>query len=376
MSSFRIHVADAVLEDLRSRLARTRWPDTIEDTGWSYGTDTAYLRSLCDYWRDGFDWRRAEAGLNRFTHLKLDVDGLRMHCIHQRSPHEDALPLMLTHGWPDSVYLFHKIIDPLTRPTDYGADATDAFHVVCPSIPGYGWSEAPREPGWHVRRVAEAEAALMREIGYRRYGVQGGDWGALISPWVALTAPEQVCGVHLNMVAARPPRNREPDEETLAAIERAQIHQRNEMGYAQIQGTKPQTLGVGLNDSPAGLAAWIIEKYRSWSDCGGDVESVFNRDQLLTAITIYWATASITSSTRLYYESMRAGLFGPPTAFVDTPTAAAVFPREIFLPPRSWAEQHYNVKRWTEFTAGGHFAAMERPEDLVDDIRAFFRDLR
>jgi pimeloyl-ACP methyl ester carboxylesterase len=373
---FRIHVADRVLDDLRERLSRTRWPDTIPGSGWDYGTDTDYLRELCDYWRDGYDWRAAEAALNGFDQIRTDVDGLGMHCIHQRSPHEHALPLMLTHGWPDTVYLFHRIIGPLTRPEDYGGDQADAFHVVCPSVPGYGWSEAPTEPGWHVRRIAEAQAALMRGLGYERYGVQGGDWGALISPWIALSDPGRVCGVHLNMVPASPPRDREPTEEDLAALKRGRAHQRSGMGYAMIQGTRPQTLGVGLNDSPAGLAGWIVEKYREWSDCGGDVESVFPRDVLLSSITAYWATGTITSSVRLYFESMRAGLFGPPTAFVETPVAAAVFPREIFTPPRSWAEQHYHIVRWTEFPSGGHFAALERPEELVADIRAFFRELR
>lgn len=376
ISDFRIAVAEPVLEDLRSRLGETRWPEEIEQAGWDYGTHTAWLRELCEYWRDGYDWRRAESALNGFAHLRVEVPGLTLHCIHERSPHEDALPLMLTHGWPDSVYLFHKIIGPLSRPEEYGGDAADAFHVVCPSIPGYGWSDAPRERGWHVRRVAEAQAALMGRLGYRRYGVQGGDWGAVISPWVALKDPDRVCGVHLNMVAARPPTDREPDAETLEALKRARAHQQVGMGYAMIQGTKPQTLGVGLNDSPAGLAAWIVEKYRAWSDCGGDVESVFTRDQLLTAVTIYWVTGTITSSARLYYESMRAGMFGPPTEYVPTPTGAAIFPREIFLPPRSWAERHYNITRWTEYPAGGHFAAMERPDDLVDDIRAFYRPLR
>lgn len=376
MEAFRIAVEDAVLEDLRERLARTRWPDVIPNSGWDYGTDTHYLRELCDYWRDAYDWRAAEAALNAFDQVRVDVGGLAMHCIHQRSPHEEALPLLLTHGWPDTVWLFHGIIGPLTRPEDYGGNAADAFHVVCPSIPGYGWSGAPAEPGWHVRRVAAAEAALMRELGYARYGVQGGDWGALISPWIALQDPDAVTGVHLNMVVARPPGDAELDEEGQAAFERARLHQRIGMGYAMIQGTRPQTLGVALNDSPAGLAGWIVEKYREWSDCGGDVESVFPRDVLLSGITAYWVTGSITSSIRLYYESMRAGLFGPPTEYVETPVGAAIFPREIFTPPRGWAEQHYNIVRWTEYPAGGHFAALERPDDLVADIRAFFRELR
>ncbi len=376
MTAFRIEVADRVLDDLRERLARTRWPAMIPGSGWDYGTDTDYLRELCEYWRTGYDWREAEAVLNGFDQQRIEVDGLALHCIHQRSPHEDALPLVLTHGWPDTVWLFHSVIGPLTRPAEHGGDPADAFHVICPSVPGYGWSEAPAEPGWHVRRIAQVQAALVRKLGYERYGVQGGDWGALISPWMALADPDGVCGVHLNMVPAAPPRDREPTEEDLAALKKGREHQRSGMGYAQIQGTRPQTLGVALNDSPAGLAAWIVEKYREWSDCGGDVESVFPRDVLLAGITAYWVTGSITSSIRLYYESMRAGLFGPPTEYVAAPTGVAVFPQEIFSPPRSWAEQHYNVTRWTEYPAGGHFAALERPDELVADVRAFFRDLR
>jgi len=376
MEAFRIRVADETLDDLGERLGRTRWPAMMPGSGWDYGTDTDYLRGLFDYWRDGYDWRAGEAVLNGFDQQMVDVDGLAMHCIHQRSPHADALPLVLTHGWPDTVWLFHRIIGPLTRPEEHGGDAADAFHVVCPSLPGYGFSDKPARAGWGVERIGRAWAALMARLGYDRYFAQGGDWGSMVTTWMALADPDGVCGVHLNMVPAAPPRDREPTEEDLAALKRGRAHQRTGMGYAQIQGTRPQTLGVALNDSPAGLAAWIVEKYREWSDCGGNVESVFPRDVLLTGITAYWVTGSITSSIRLYYESMRAGLFGPPTDYVATPTGVAVFPKEIFSTPRSWAEQHYNITRWTQYPAGGHFAALERPDDLVADIRAFFRELR
>lgn len=375
MREFEIRVAERVLDDLAERLEKTRWPQTIEDSGWAYGTDAGYLKELCDYWRYGYDWRAAEQELNGHAHYIAGIDGTALHFVHERSPHEDALPLLVTHGWPGSVYEFHKILGPLTNPQAHGGSASDAFHVVCPSIPGYGWSEAPREPGWDVKRMAEVEAALMAELGYEHYGVQGGDWGGLVSPWIALTAPDAVCGVHLNMVIARPPDGFDPEEDTEGAKYLAAMkdYRQREMAYAHIQSTKPQTLGVALNDSPAGLAAWIVEKFHAWSDCGGEIESRFTRDELLTNIMIYWITGSIASSTRLYFETMASDRWGPPGDFVDTPTAGAIFPHEIARPPRHWAENYYNVARWTEFDRGGHFAALEEPALLVEDVRAFFR---
>jgi pimeloyl-ACP methyl ester carboxylesterase len=377
---FEIRVPDAVLDDLRERLARTRFPDQIPGSGWDYGTDTAYLKELCAYWRDKFDWRAQEARLNRFPQFTTGIDGQPLHFIHRRSPVEGALPLLLTHGWPGSVMEFSKIIDALADPEAHGGRAEDAFHVVCPSLPGYAWSGPTRERGWDARRVAEAWAALMAKLGHARYGAQGGDWGALVTTQLALVDAPHLCGIHLNMVVAGPPGDAANPLEGLAPEEAQGLadmaqFQKQETGYQQIQGTKPQTLGVGLNDSPAGLAAWIVEKFRTWSDCGGDVESRFSRDELLTNITIYWVTQTINSSTRLYYETMKSGRWGL-SDYVSVPTGCAIFPREIIRPPRRWAEAYYNVVHWKRYDRGGHFAALEEPALLLEDVRSFFRPLR
>ena len=380
MNPFTINVADDVLDDLRERLDRTRYPDQIEGSGWDYGTDSTYLRELCDYWRTAFDWRKQEARLNSFPHFRAEVDGLRLHFIHQRSSEPGALPLIITHGWPGSVFEFVKIIAPLTDPVAHGGKKEDAFHVVCPSMPGYGFSDAPRQSGFDIKHVGEINAKLMAQLGYTRYGAQGGDWGSLASTWNAVTAPDNVRGIHLNMVIGRPPSGGNPVEgltpEEVQGLMRADHFRKLETGYQRIQGTKPQTLGYGLNDSPAGLAAWIVEKWRTWSDCGGDIEKRFTKDELLTNIMIYWATNTITSSMRLYCESARSKHFGPAPGKVETPTAFAVFPYDLSPLPRSWAERHYNVTQWTPMPRGGHFAALEEPGLLVDDIRAFFRGLR
>jgi microsomal epoxide hydrolase len=378
---FQIQVPDSELEDLRERLARTRFPDEVNDESWSYGTDLAYLRELCDYWQKKFDWRAQEERLNRFDQFTTDIDGLRLHFIHQRSKHPDALPLCITHGWPGSIMEFHKIIGPLTDPVAHGGDAADAFHVVCPSMPGYGFSEAASGPGMDVMRVAEIESKLMARLGYERYGAQGGDWGAIVSTLIGVTDLDHCAGIHLNMVVAGPPAGEKDPTQGLSAREQQNLadmahFQAAETGYQRIQGTKPQTLAYGLNDSPAGLAAWIVEKFRTWSDCGGDVESRFSRDELLTNITIYWVTQSIGSSVRLYCESFRSGRFAPANQRVEVPTGAAIFPTELFKPPRRWAEAAYNIQHWTELDTGGHFAALEEPDVLVREMREFFRKVR
>lgn len=377
---FTIDVPDEVLVDLRERLARTRLPDDLPGTAWDYGTDREYLEELLAYWRDEFDWRSQEWLLNGFDHFKTDIDGLDVHFIHQRSPHEDALPLVITHGWPGSIMEFYKIIPLLVDPTNYGGDAADAFHVVAPSIPGYGFSDKPAGRGWNPEKMAEVIGKLMERLGYDRYGTQGGDWGSIISRWQAVQHPDRVVGVHLNMVTAGPPAGVEdpaagvPPEELARTRERQEFFA-DERGYSNIQGTKPQTLGYGLNDSPAGLAAWIVEKFRTWCDCGGDVESQFTKDELLTNVTIYWATQTITSSTRIYYESRRTPA-SREMGYIETPVGCAIFPKELFIPPRAWAEAAYNVTHWTEMPRGGHFAALEEPELLTEDVRKFFRDLR
>jgi len=380
LERFRIDVAEEVLEDLRERLSRTRFPDQIEGAGWGYGTELSYLKELCEYWRDRFDWRAQEAALNRFDQFRTTIDGQTLHFIHARSPQPEALPVVITHGWPGSVFEFTKIIGPLTDPVAHGGDARDAFHVICPSMPGYGFSGPTQEPGWDAQRVAEAEIELMKRLDYERYGAQGGDWGAIVSTQIGRLDPDHCCGIHLNMPMALPPPGGDPGEgltdREKANLDEQEFFQAEETGYQRIQGTKPQTLGYGLNDSPAGLAAWIVEKFRTWSDCDGDVEKLFTKDELLANITLYWVTETINSSVRLYYESMRSGRAGFTQGRVEVPTGCANFPKEIYRPPRSWVERHYNVTRWTEMRVGGHFAPLEQPALLVDDIRAFFRELR
>jgi microsomal epoxide hydrolase len=377
---FCIRVADEVLTDLRARLARTRWPSQIDAAGWSYGTERAYIAELCEYWRERYDWRAQETALNRFDQFTTPIDGLNVHFIHQRSRHTNALPLLITHGWPGSVYEFHKILGPLSDPEAHGGSAADAFHVVCPSLPGYGFSDPPRTPGFDVRSAAELEAKLMARLGYTRYGAQGGDWGAFVTRWLGLLDAEHCCGIHLNMLVALPPLGEDASAELSAsereALAQAQHFQNEETGYQAIQGTKPQTLAYGLNDSPAGLAAWIVEKFRTWSDCDGDVERRFTKDELLTNVMIYWVTQSIGPSMRLYCENRRSGRYGLAEGRLEVPTGVAVFPKEIYRAPRSWAERLYAIRRWTEMPSGGHFAALEEPDRFVEDLRAFFRELR
>ena len=378
--SFEIAVSDEVLDDLHRRLEQTRLPDQLDGSGWDYGTELGYLTELITYWRDEFDWRAQERHLNRFDQFKTNIDGLDIHFIHQRSPEPDAMPLIITHGWPGSIAEFTKIIGPLTDPVAHGGRAEDAFHVVAPSMPGYGFSDKPRTPGFGPEQIAEVGAKLMARLGYDRYGIQGGDWGAIVSRWHAFNHSEHAVGLHLNMLTAGPPPGDDPTagvppEELERSQARQSFYTTSENAYGQIQGTKPQTLGYALNDSPAGQAAWIVEKFRAWCDCGGDAESVFTRDELLTNITIYWVTQTATSSGRLYYESRNAPT-SRPLGRVEVPTGAIIFPYELFITPRQWAEASYNITHWTEATRGGHFAAMEQPEVLVGDLREFFRPLR
>jgi microsomal epoxide hydrolase len=377
---FRIDVPDAVLIDLRDRLARTRWPDQIPGTEWDYGTEESVLRELCDYWRNIFDWRKAEASLNQWTQFETEIDGVHLHFIHARSPEPDAFPLVITHGWPGSISEFLKILGPLTDPAAHGSDRSNAFHVVAPSMPGYGFSGPTTRTGIDIRAVGQLNAALMARLGYERYGAQGGDWGAIASVQSALVDPEHVAGIHLNMAVARAPDSANPLEgvgpeeaEGLGAMDH---FRKEETGYQSIQGTKPQTLAYGLTDSPAGLAGWILEKFRTWSDCNGDVWSRFTRDEVLTNITLYWVTGTINASTRMYYETMKSRRFGGANERVEVPTGVALFPKELFRPPRKWVEDAYNLVHWTRMQSGGHFAALEEPELLVDDIRTFFRGIR
>ena len=376
---FEIRIPDAVIADLEERIDRTRWPDQIEGSAWDYGTDMSYLRELVQYWRTDYDWRAEEAKLNAFDHFKTEIDGLNIHFIHQRSKEPNARALVITHGWPGSVYEFVKIIGPLTDPTAYGGRAEDAFHVICPSLPGFGFSDPPREPGYNFGRMGEIIAELMARLGYDRYGAQGGDWGSAISSWLGQNDAEHVMGIHLNFVMGGPPSAANPNEgltpEEIERVRETRSFMTNERGYSQIQGSKPQTLSYGLNDSPVGLAAWIVEKFRTWSDCDGDVESSFTKDELLTNIMLYWTTQSIGSSTRVYYETNNAPIPGG-RGRVTVPVGCAIFPKELVYAPRRWAETRYNITQWTEMPRGGHFAALEEPELLVEDIRSFFRSLR
>jgi pimeloyl-ACP methyl ester carboxylesterase len=375
---FRIEFPESALDDLHDRLVRTRLSDQIPDAGWDYGTERDYLSELLAYWRDEYDWRRAEAELNAFDHFLTEVDGARLHFLHARSPEPNALPLVITHGWPGSVVEFLEIVGPLSDPRAHGGDPEDAFHVVCPSIPGYAFSGPTRERGWTSGRVAKAFTELMAALGYSRYGAQGGDWGSMISTQIGLADPEHVAGVHLNMVIAFPPPDLDvnalgdDERDSLASLEH---YNRDENGYARIQGTRPQTIGYALDDSPAGLAAWIVEKFRAWTDCGGEVERCLTKDKMLDNIMLYWMTGTAHSAGRLYYEVEHDGALAP-DARVEPPVGIAAFPGEVLRFPRSWAERRYNIVRWTDMPRGGHFAALEQPELLVDDVRSFFRMVR
>jgi epoxide hydrolase len=372
---FRIGVPQADLDDLRTRLARTRWPDQLPDTGWDYGIPLEYVRDLADYWRTGYDWRAQERRLNAFPQFTTTIDGQRVHFLHVRSAEPGAMPLIITHGWPGSIVEFAGIIGPLTDPAAHGGDPADAFHLVVPSIPGFGFSGPTRDRGWNVSRVARAWDELMRRLGYQRYGAQGGDWGSSISRELGIIASERVLGVHLNMLFTPAP----SDQGDLTDGEKARLQALHNFrstgsGYGAIQSTRPQTLAYGLADSPAGQLAWIAEKFGEWTD-GGLPDEAVGRDPLLTNVTVYWLTGTAGSSARLYYETARSGGWGPPVPSA-TPTGVAVFPRDIAPPVRRLAELSNKIVHWSEFDRGGHFAAMEVPDLLVGDIREFFRKLR
>jgi microsomal epoxide hydrolase len=377
LAPFRVEATEGELADLRRRLASTRWPDQIPGSGWDYGTDGEYLRELCGYWESKFDWRRVEADINQWPQFLTTIDGQRIHFIHARSPEPSATPLLLVHGWPGTVLEFLKVLRPLTDPEAYGGSPADAFHVVCPSIPGYGWSGPTRERGWDPARIAAAFTQLMKGLGYARFGVQGGDWGSTIAVRLASDLPDRLIGMHLNFVISGGPQDEdgEPTAEEAEILAKAQQYSAAEEGYVALQGTKPQTISYALNDSPAGLASWIVEKFRTWTDCGGDVESVLTRDEILAGITAYWLTQTAGSSARLYYEAFKTGSIPPPATRIELPVGCAIFPAEMYQSSRRWAERHYNVQQWTKMPKGGHFAAMEQPEALVGDIQAFFRQI-
>ena len=383
ITPFEIAVPDAAIADLQRRLRNTRLPDQIDNSSWEYGTDIAYLTELIEYWQDDFDWREQETQLNQFDQFKTEIDGLAMHFIHQRSENPDAIPLMIVHGWPGSISEFTKIIEPLTDPLAHGGDSADAFHVIAPSLPGFGFSGIPNQPGYSPEKIAHVLAALMEKIGYPRYAIAGGDWGAIINRHLANYYPQRLIGLHSNMMLAGAPSDPQQRDAVTDAEEAARTargaYMQNERAYQQIQGSKPQTLGYGLNDSPAGLAAWITEKFHGWTDmpqgADGYLDNHFSKDEILTNIAIYWFTGTITASTRIYYENSKTAVENP-IGFIDVPTGAAIFPAEIFITPRAWAEAAYDLRHWSVMDEGGHFAALEKPQLYLNDLRDFFRLLR
>ncbi len=377
---FRVDINEEVLSDLRERLKRTRWPDEIPGSGWDYGSNLAYVKELVDYWIEEFDWRKQEKAINAYSQYVDEVDGLDVHYIHERGKGPEPLPLLLVHGWPGSIVEFLDFIPLLTDPAAHGGDERDSFDVVAPSLPGYGFSEKPSTPGMGVNGMADVFAKLMSQIGYESYVAQGGDWGASISSRMGFSHSDKVKAIHINMILGGSP-YLGPGSRELSAAEKQYLQEieqweQDEGAYGHIQGTKPQTLAYGLNDSPAGLAAWIVEKWRSWSDCGGDIESVYTKDKILTNITLYWVTETINASTRIYYETRKDRWRLAQAEGIEVPTAVAVFPEELDRPVRQWAERTYNVQRWSVFPRGGHFAAMEEPQALAADMREFFRAFR
>lgn len=379
VEAFSIAVEEAVLDDLQARLVLTRWPGELPNSLWDYGAELSYMSTLVDYWRTEYDWRGQESLINKWSHFKAVIGGQPIHFIHERGKGPAPLPLIISHGWPGSFYEFMEIIGPLTDPASHGGNPDDSFDVVIPSLPGFGFSGTTKERQVNIAQVADWFAVLMREVlGYERYGAQGGDWGSMISSRLGYAYTSEVCGIHLNMVgvAPHPERRHALSNAEKEFLKNMGQWQREETGYQMIQGTKPQTLAYALNDSPVGLCAWIIEKFRTWSDCDGFVENSYTKDQLLTNVMIYWVTQTFNSASRIYYEERHHPWRLGPDEKVLAPTGVAVFPKEIARAPREWVERAYNLCHWSPMPAGGHFAAMENPKLLVADIRNFFRDLR
>ena len=374
VTPFQSSVSDEAIADLEERLRRTRWPDSETVDDWSQGVPLGYLRDFCGYWLNDYDWRSREAAMDRFPHFRTELDGLGVHFIHVRSPEPTAIPLVLTHGWPGSFTEFLEVIGRLSDPAANGGDPTDAFHVVVPSLPGYGWSDRPEQPGCGIERIADLWADLMSRLGYERFAAQGGDWGAAVTTRLGVQHPDRLIGIHLNIVHAMPPRGQtEFTEREQAALALGLYYQEWESGYSQQQATRPQTLGYGLTDSPVGQAAWILEKFRAWSDCDGDPVKAFGHDRLLDNISVYWFGGTATSSARLYWESLRT----PRRGRVEVPVGVSSFPKEIFRAPKQWAERLYaDLRYWNEPDRGGHFAAFEQPDLFVEEVRACLRPMR
>ncbi|MEX0665916.1 MAG: epoxide hydrolase family protein [Acidimicrobiia bacterium] len=375
---FRVDIPQATLDDLHERLTRTRFPEQLPDAGWDYGTELGFLRSLIEYWRDEYDWRATEARLNGFEHFTTEIDGANIHFIHARSPEADALPIVLTHGWPGSVVEFLDVIEPLTSPTAHDGEAADAFHVVVPSLPGYAFSGPTKERGWHPGRVGRAWSALMAGLGYAKYAAQGGDWGSFVSQQVGVADPEHCIGVHVNFLPCLPSTEDQTDEEKRYVADSTRYFD-DDSGYFKEHSTKPQTIGYSLEDSPVGLAAWIVEKFRTWTDPQGDVEDFFTKDQLIDNLMLYWVTGTGHSSVRMYYELDKGARSGSVdiTSRVTQPFGYTRYPNEIMGTSRRWADALYpNIVHFVDTPKGGHFAAFEQPELFVADLQAFARHVR
>jgi microsomal epoxide hydrolase len=377
---FRLHVPDDAIADLRDRLERTRLPDQAPGAPWAYGTDVGYMRELVRYWRNDFDWRAQEARLNALPQYRAQLHEVDVHFLHVPGNGPDPCPLLLAHGWPGSVFEFLELIPRLADPARFGGEPADAFTVVAPSLPGFGLSFAPGQPRFGVEAIADCLANLMTDVlGYQRFAAQGGDWGAFVASRLGYAHAERMIGIHLNLLPLRRDLNMvaDPTPEERRYLDELAAWIKEETGYQWIQGTRPQTLAFALTDSPAGLAAWIVEKFRAWSDCGGDLELVFTKDQLLANISLYWFTGAIGSSFWPYYARMHGPWPIPEGATIDVPTGYCAFPREILRPPRSLAARTYaDLRRWSVMPRGGHFAAMEQPDALAEEVRAFFRPLR
>jgi len=375
---FEISVSDQALEDLMERLARTRFPESETPDDWSQGVPLSYAQDLVQYWLEDYDWRAREAYYNRFAQFKTSIDGLDVHFIHCRSEHAGARPLLITHGWPGSVVEFHKVIEPLVDPVAHGGNAADAFHVVCPSLPGYGFSGKPVQTGWGVEKIATTWDTLMQRLGYEAYLAQGGDWGSAVTTAIGIQNAGRCVGIHVNMPNARATKEalENPDEQDKRALAGAQYYQQWGAGYSKQQSTRPQTLGYGLVDSPVGQATWIIEKFYEWTDCAGHPENVLSRDELLDNVMFYWLEGNGASSGRLYWESFNRAFGGEGDNTVKLPAGCSIFPKEIVPTPRSWAEKRYlNIVYWNELDKGGHFAAFEQPDLFVQELRACFRQM-
>jgi pimeloyl-ACP methyl ester carboxylesterase len=375
IKKFEIHASEGDLDDLKRRLRATRWPEPETVNDWSQGVPLAYLQQFCDYWASNYNWRKREARLNAFPQFRTEIDSVGIHFLHVRSRHSGATPLIITHGWPSSIFEFIKVISPLTDPAVHGGQAADAFHVVCPSLPGFGFSDKPKQPGWGVEKIARAWSDLMQRLGYDWYYAQGGDWGSAVTTAIAFQDTEHCHGIHITLpnVGSDPENMSNLTEEEKDGLAALKYYWDWDSGFSKEQSTRPQTIGYGLVDSPVGQAAWILEKFWAWTDCHGNPESVLTRDEMLDDIMLYWLPRAAASSARLYWESFLKTRLDP----VRIPVGVSVFPKEIFRVSRRWAEKRYqNLVYWNQLDRGGHFPALEQPELFAQEVRACFRKMR